>query len=137
MGKPRSDSAWHGLSPEQKDTLAEWLFEQNFAYAEILERARKEFGITASKTSLCYYYQSLARERICEDLGETQATAAEADGAGLDLATLRGGAVKLIGKRLLDSVLRPGEVKDLTALANILLQNEQQEIQRAWLTLAR
>ncbi|MDB6022671.1 MAG: hypothetical protein JWQ04_2528 [Pedosphaera sp.] len=50
---------------------------------------------------------------------------------------MRGGAVKLIGKRLLDSVLRPGEVKDLTALANILLQNEQQEIQRAWLTLAR
>ncbi len=110
--------------------MEEWLFEQNLGYADVLERARKEFGVEASRGSLCHFYQRLARERIKEDLCASQATAAEAQGAEVNLATLRGGAVKMIGKRLIDAALKPGEIKELATLANLMLMSEQHEIQR-------
>ncbi len=137
MSKVRCDSAWNGLTPEQKETVEEWLFEQNLGYDEVLERARKEFGVEASKSGLCRFYRSLARERLKEDLCAAQAIAAEAQGAEVDLATLRGGAVKMIGKRLIDAALNPGEIKELATLANLMLMSEQHEIQREWVSLAR
>lgn len=137
MSRIRSDSAWAGLTAEQNALLEEWLFELNLSYEETLERAKNQFGITASRTSLWRYSQAISRGRLSADLDETQATASVADSQKLDLKTLRNGAVKLIGKRLLDSTLKPGDVKELSKLANILMTNEQQEIQRAWLELSR
>ena len=61
--KLRSDSTWAGLTSEQRETLEGWLFEENLGYAEVLERVQREFGVTASKSSLSRYYQRLAAVR--------------------------------------------------------------------------
>jgi hypothetical protein len=41
MSKARCDPAWNGLTPEQKETVVEWLFEQSLSYAGVLEHAGK------------------------------------------------------------------------------------------------
>jgi len=137
MSKLRSDSTWAVLTPPQKETITEWLFEENLGYDEALERIRKEFGISASKSSLASYYQSLANERLCEDLSEAHALANQACGANANVSTWRGAAVRIIGKKLMDCALKPGPAKELPTLATLILQSEQHEIQREWLALAR
>jgi hypothetical protein len=52
LGKLRCDSTWAALTPEQREMLEGWLFEENLGYTEVLERAQKEFGITGTKMSL-------------------------------------------------------------------------------------
>jgi len=137
MNKLRSDSAWAALTPEQKEKLIEWLFEEKLSYQQTLERVQAEFGITASRSSVASYYQTLTRERLREDLCEAQKTAAEAQAAEVSLSTLRSAALKMIGKKLIDCSLEPGTVKELYGLTNLMLQSGQQEIQRQWLALAR
>jgi hypothetical protein len=63
MKKLRSDSVWHSLSPEQKEKLEGWLFEECLSYTDALERAQKEFGVTASAPALSRFYRRLAEER--------------------------------------------------------------------------
>jgi len=137
MSKLRSDSTWAVLTPAQKEKLTQWLFDENLSYAAALQRAQQEFGVTASKSSLKRYYQFLARERLRYYLCETQSIAAEAMGSEAKLADLRGAALKLVGKKLLDCALQRGVAKELPSLANLLLLSEQHELQREWLALAR
>ena len=137
MHKLRSDSTWAALTPAQKEKLTHWLFDENLGYRQALERVRQEFGVTASKSSLASYYQFLARERLREDLCEAQSIATEALGSEAKLADLRGAALKLVGKKLLDCALQRGVAKELPALTNLLLLSAQQELQREWLALAR
>jgi hypothetical protein len=137
MNKLRSDSTWAALTPEQKQKLIQWLFEEKLSYEQTLESVQTEFGITASRSSLANYYQTLVHERLREDLCEAQETAAEAQGAEVKLSTLRGAALKMIGKKLIDCSVEPGVAKELYGLTNLMLQSGQQEIQREWLALAR
>ena len=137
MHKLRSDSTWAALTPAQKEKLTSWLFDENLGYRAALERVRQEFGLTASKSSLASYYQFLARERLREDLCEAQSIATEALAAEAKLADLRGAALKLVGKKLIDCALQRGVAKELPTLTQLLLSSAQQELQREWLALAR
>jgi len=67
MRKMREDSTWSLLTPEQRETLEGWLFEENLGYAKTLERVQKEFGVTATMASLGRFYRRRARERAARD----------------------------------------------------------------------
>jgi hypothetical protein len=114
LNKPRSDSTWNKLTPEQKASLQDWLFEHNLSYREVLERAQKEWNFTGSKSSLSRFYQALVRKRLRHDLDDTQATVMAAQDSKLNLTDLREGALKMIGKRWVAAALEPGECKELT-----------------------
>jgi hypothetical protein len=136
MSKLRSDSAWAALSPEQRETLEGWLFEENLGYKEALERAQKEFGITASLRSLSEYYQRAARERTQEELLTVKATAEEIDKAEVNLEDLGATAMTLVAKRMIQlAVESPGKVKEMVSLGRILVANEAQDIKRRWLEM--
>ena len=57
MKKTRSDSVWGKLAPEQRAQLDQWYFQENLSYREMLERAQKDFEVTASLQSLAAYFQ--------------------------------------------------------------------------------
>jgi hypothetical protein len=138
MSKLRSDSAWAGLSAEQRETLEGWLFEENLAYKEALERAQKEFGITASLRSLAEYYQRAARERTQAELLSVKATAEEIDKAEVGWDELGGTAMTLVAKRMIQlAVESPGKVREMVSLGRILIANEAQRIKRERLELER
>ena len=63
MRKMRDDSTWNQLTPEQRETLEGWLFDENLGYVETLERVQKEFGLEATIASLGRYY----RRRLVPD----------------------------------------------------------------------
>ncbi len=136
MSKLRSDSAWAVLLPEQRETLEEWLFEENLGYKEALERARTEFGITASLAGLADYYRWLAQERMQRELLDVKRVAGEIDEAGTDLDELGAAAMTLVAKRMLQlAVTSPGKVKELVSLGRLLVANDAQDIKRRWLEL--
>jgi hypothetical protein len=136
MSKLRSDSVWAALSPEQRETLAGWLFEENLGYKEALERARTEFGIVASLTSLADYYQRQAQERMQRELRAVKRMAGEIDRAQVDLDELGATAMTLVAKRMLQlAVTSPGKVRELVSLGRLLVANEAQDIKRRWVEL--
>jgi len=131
MSKLRSDSAWAGLSPEQRETLEGWLFEENLGYKEVLERAQKEFGIMASLRSVAEYYQRAARERTQEELLTVKATAEEIDKAKVNWDGLGATAMTLVAKRMIQlAVESPEKVREMVSLGRILVANEAQTIKR-------
>ncbi len=73
MSKMRSDSTWNQLTPEQRETLETWLFEENLACSETVERLRREFGLQATVSSVGRFCRRRAAERQAEDLAEAQA----------------------------------------------------------------
>ena len=136
MSKLRSDSAWAGLSPEQRETLEGWLFEENLGYKEALERAQKEFGITASLTSLADFYRRLAQDRMQKELRGIKGMVGEIDKAKVDCEQLGATAMTLVANRMLQmAVTSPGNVKELVSLGRLLVANQAQDIKRQWLDL--
>jgi hypothetical protein len=73
MRKLRPDSKWNKLTAEQQETLERWLFEENIAYHEALERVKREFGIAVSMRGLSEYYKRLARVRMRRELIKVKA----------------------------------------------------------------
>jgi hypothetical protein len=136
MSKLRSDSAWAGLSPEQRETLEGWLFEENLGYKEALERAQKEFGIMASLTSLADFYRRLAQDRMQRELRGIKGMVGEIDKANVDCEALGATAMKLVANRMLQlAVTSPGNVRELVSLGRLLVANQAQDIKRQWLEL--
>ena len=137
MNKLRCDSTWKFLTPDQKQTLEGWLFDQQLGYDELLRRVSEHFGITASKTSLCNYCQRLARERVEHGMNDAQAVAKTAEKSKLDVSTTTEAALKMVGQRLMESAVKPISAKELIALTKVLLVSQQQEIQFGWQELSR
>lgn len=94
MSKPRDDSTWNQLSPDQRETLESWLFDQNLGYAKTLERVQQEFGLQATIASLGRFYRRRARERQLEELLDAHTAAKELNGLPVSVATLREAAVR-------------------------------------------
>src|SRR5258708_5751742 len=136
MSKLRSDSKWTGLSAEQRETLEGWLFEENVGYREALDRAQKEFGITASVRSLAEFYQHLARERMKAEVGELKDVCKEIEDVDVDWEVLGGTAIALVAKRAIHlAVDSPDRVKELVSLGRLLVANEALEIKKRWLEM--
>lgn len=136
MSKLRSDSAWSKLTAEQRETLEGWLFEENIGYKEALERAKQEFGMSASLTSLAVFYQRLAEERMQRELLGVQSLAGKIDKVEANWEDLGATAMTLVVKRMLQlAVASPGKVRELASLGRLLVANEAIDIKRRWVEL--
>ena len=137
MRKLRDDSTWNQLTPEQRETLEEWLFDENLGYAKTLERVQKEFGLETTIASVGRYYRRRARERQVEELVEAQAAATELNDLPGNAENLRTAAVKLVGKAILRLASeKPEQLEQLAALTRLLLESEDNDLRRARLKLA-
>lgn len=137
MSKIRCDSIWNSLTPEQRQTLEDWLFVKNMGYKEASERALKEWGVAGSSVSVGRFYRRVERERVLDELEAVTETAVEVSAAEGKLDSLRTSAMKLMGMRVLENVMARGDVKELAVLGRVLTQTEEREIQRSRLALAR
>jgi hypothetical protein len=137
MRKRRDDSTWNRLTPEQRETLEDWLFDENLGYEKTLERVQQEFGLATTIASVGRYYRRRARERQVEELVEAQAAADELNNLPVNSESLRAAAVKLVGKAVLKLVSeQPEKLEQLVSLTRLLLDSEDNEIRRARLKLA-
>lgn len=137
MRKLRDDSTWNQLTPEQRETLEAWLFDENLGYAKTLERVQKEFGLEATMASLGRYYRRRARERQVEELVEAQAAASALNELPVSVANLRDAAVKLVGKAVLKLAgERPEDLAQLVSFTKLLLASEDNDLRRSRLKLA-
>ncbi|MFZ0827348.1 MAG: hypothetical protein WAO02_07980 [Verrucomicrobiia bacterium] len=138
MRKMRDDSTWNRLTPEQRETLESWLFDENLGYAKTLERVQKEFGMEATVASVGRFYRRRARERQVEELVEAQAAASELNDLPVSVATLREAAIKLVGRAVLKlGFEKPEELEQLVSLTKLLLASEDNDLRRARLKLAQ
>lgn len=137
MRKLRDDSTWNQLTPEQRETLESWLFDENLGYAKTLERVQKVFTLEATIASLGRYYRRRARERQVVELVEAQAAASQLNELPVSTDSLRIAAVKLVGKTVLKIAgEQPEEREQLASLTRLLLESENNDIRRARLKLA-
>jgi hypothetical protein len=137
MRKLRDDSTWNRLTPEQRETLESWLFDENLGYAKTLERVQQEFGVEATMASVGRYYRRRARERQAEELVAAQTAASELNELPVSTDNLRAAAVKLVGKAVLKLASeKPTELEQLGSLTRLLLESEDNDIRRSRLKLA-
>lgn len=137
MRKLRDDSTWNRLTPEQRDLLEGWLFDENLGYTKTLQRVRKVFGFTATVANLGRYYRRRARERQIPELLTAQLTACNVNQMSAGTSDLCSAAVKLVGKAALQwAAEKPDHLDQLASLTRILLESEDTEIRRARLRLA-
>jgi hypothetical protein len=136
VSKLRADSVWGKLTAEQRETLEGWLFEENIGYKEALERAKQEFGLASSLTSLAVFYQHLAEERMQRELLGVKSLAGKIDKVETNWEDLGGTAMTLVAKRMLQlAVVSPGKIRELASLGRLLVANEAIEIKRRWVEL--
>jgi hypothetical protein len=137
MRKMRDDSTWNELTPEQRETLEIWLFEENLGYAKTLERVKAEFGVEATVASLGRFYRRRARERQVTELLEAQVAANELNDLPVSVASMREAAVKLVGKAALNlATEKPEQLEQLVSFTKLLLESEDTDIRRSRLKLA-
>jgi hypothetical protein len=138
MRKLRCDATWAALTPEQRETLEGWLFEENLGYPEALERAQKEFGVTGSRMSLVRFYQRVAAERAQHELLELDEAVKEMKGMDVNIDEMKSAAMCLITKRLMKlSLESPNKVKEMAWLGQVLVAHEAQDVKRGWLNIGR
>ncbi len=135
--KLRADSNWSGLSSEQYRTLERWLFQDNLSYRETLERARKEFGIEASPTSLQRFRRRILKEEAIASISEAEESAEEVKQTRANLANLRSSGWLLVGKQFLEKAIEGCDIKELRLLGRLMAESEEREIRRARVGLAR
>ena len=135
--KLRSDAIWNRLTPEQREKIEHWLFEENLSYRETHERAQKELGLTCSPSTIRWIYKRGMKLRGVADLADAQATAEDLDVAVADVETLRSSNMKLILTRLQEKALERADVREVAALGRVMLHGEECEIQRERVALAR
>ncbi|MDB6068141.1 MAG: hypothetical protein JWR26_4349 [Pedosphaera sp.] len=75
--KPRSNSILHGLTPEQRERVDGWLFEENLSYARVVERCGEELGVRVSPTSARRYYERECLARSLEGIKRNAAARKE------------------------------------------------------------
>jgi hypothetical protein len=138
MRKLRDDSTWNQLSPDQRELLEEWLFDENLGYAETLARVQKEFGLNATMASLGRYYRRRAGERQVGELLDAQIAANELNDLPINTGELRSALIKLIGKAAFKLVNeKPEHLSELVSVTQLLLDSEEIEIRRGRLKLAQ
>jgi len=138
MAKLRSDSSWCDLSESQQETLEGWLFEEKLGYRESLQRARQEFGIQASLSSLAAFFHRLERERKVKSYQEMHNWHAASNADANPRPFLQLNLMNLLHVAAYEfAVAESGEmqVQKLSALMKILLQNRRQETRERELNL--
>ena len=132
MTKLRSDSAWAGITVEQRAKLESWLFEKNLGHRQTLELATKEFGIRASLTSLKMFSRRLAEERHCRQATETFAARVyPGEKGGATLEQLRTIGETLTALRACQLAMEsPGKLYELAALCRTVTRQQKASMER-------
>ncbi len=124
MNKLRSDSAFCQLTPQQCDTLEEWLFEERFSYPKVVEKLKAEFGLETSLTGVRRFYKRLDWERLRQslvDVVETSGWAVEALKGG----NLKPGMLLLANKCAFELMMKSDPpVRKVTALLRAITSAE-------------
>jgi hypothetical protein len=132
MAKVKSHAKWNGLSKKQRETLAEWLFEEKMGYTKAWERAKKELGFTGSLSSLRRYYSRTEGERMMAGFEESARMMASVNNAPADAEALRDSGMKVAAQVFFRLVReRPEELKAWLPLARLLAQCEKNDSWRA------
>jgi len=122
MKKSGSNALWNKLSPEHRELLDEWHFEQNLSCAEAWPRAQAELGFQGSVSSLKRYYQRRSDERVMEEVAE------EAPG---DVKVLRLATMKLVAAQAFQQVREtPDEVEKWGPAVKLMVENDRNETTR-------
>jgi|SRR5882724_7855603 len=137
LRKLRSDSVWSGLTPEQRQTMETWLFDENAGYKEVQARVLRDFGLTCSTMNVAAFYRRVKVERSVEEMAPALEAAADVNATGADVETLRASTLKLVAKRLHDAAIDGKEPRELAALNRLLQAGHERKIQQGWLVLAR
>jgi len=138
VSKLRDDSTFNQLTPEQRETMEGWLFDENLGYAKTLQRVKKEFALEATMSSLGRYYRRRALDRRVEELLDAQLAAYDVKDLPLNVPVLREAVTKLLYKAVLKmGVEKPEKVEQLAALTKLLLASEDIDIRRSKLKLAQ
>ena len=147
MNKLRSDSHWTELNKEQRALLDKWLFDDNLSYVETLKRAKAEFGIEASLSSIKRYRARAAQGHLLYQLTDGTAIAKcpkRADGARKFSHAMAARMAMMKAMELMSD--RSGQQKNLVAFLRLLVRDnaasgmvkvmaEACEIKRDWLEL--
>jgi hypothetical protein len=137
VSKMRDDSTFNQLTPEQRETMEGWLFDENLGYAKTLERVKQEFGLEATMSSLGRYYRRRARDRQVEKLLDAQDAAFDVKDLPLSVPVMREALAKILyGAVLKQATENPGEVEQLAALTKLLLASEDIDVRRSRQKLA-
>jgi hypothetical protein len=131
MRKTKSDALWNALSPEQLETLDQWLFDENLSYAKAWPRAQHELGFKGSVASLKRYYARRKQERTLLLFKDLQKDLTVLNQAETDTNSLRAGAMKLLSAFLFQWMSEaPEKVKEWAPLAKLVVDNDRNETQR-------
>lgn len=137
MRKLREDSTWNRLTPEQREVMDGWLFEENLGYEKALERVHKEFGLKSTIASLGRYYRRRARQRQAEEILDAQSDAKLLNIMPVKVEDLRSAVIKIVAKVALKLAAEtPDDLSQLASMAKLLLDSEENELRRAKLNLA-
>ena len=125
------DSKWHALPHEQREKVLHWLFDEGMSFAKALKRARKEFGVRASATSLRRFYHHVSEERHWVEMGLTPGS----------VEHFREAALKLLGVAALELATGGGHesdnVKRIVPMVKLLMKEKDQALIAARMDLVR
>jgi hypothetical protein len=129
LRKMRGDSNWKGLTFEQCQKVEEWLFEENRCHAEVAARVKQQFGVETSRWSVGRFYRHRVRMRQSLELVEAQVASDQLSAMPAKTEDMRAAAIKLMAKTAVKlATEKPEELEQLTSLAKVLLESEQNEI---------
>jgi hypothetical protein len=131
MKKSKAHALWNGLSPEQREILDKWLFDDGLSYAKAWPRAQAELGFKGSISSLKRYCKRRSDERTLEEFQDLRDELLALNQAPADPKTIHAGATKLMGRFLFRRLKEsPEEVEKWAPVANLLMQNNHTEMLR-------
>jgi hypothetical protein len=137
MSKMKSNCTWSLLTPEQRDELERWLFDENMSYREAKERVQKEWGVTASIWSVGRFYQSRVNDRSLGEVTEGQDATKNVNETGTNLDDLCTAFRRVVGTQVLEKAMAGSELKDLAVLGRLIADTEWVQVQHRRLELAR
>jgi hypothetical protein len=117
--KPRSDAKWNQLTAEQRQTIKQWLFEDNLSLGQVTEKVGAEFKLNVSRSCIQRFCDRLKDERLGEAFRAAAASAAVVKGATPDTAELQELSVKVASQQLFAAMTNhPNDPKSWLPLAN-------------------
>jgi len=139
-GRPklRADSTFANLTPDQRETIEGWLFDENLAYSVVLNRLHRDFGLRATLPSLARYRQRLAVERTHRESLGIDNVLRQVNDADLPFEKIATAAMTLAAKRLLVLAIEsPHKTKDFARLARLVFAHQRRQISQHWLDIGR
>lgn len=135
--KTRSDSIESRLTPEQRDALESWLFDEQLSYSAARERLSKDFNAASSLNSLHRFYGRVALRRRMERVSDSRSHADQIrdqlKGVDFDDST-----IALISQQAFDlAVSESAKPADLFQLVRAVVTAKKQRLDEAALKLER